>query len=872
MSEESVVNVKHRMLELFSEMDEADIETIEQWICQQSYRRDLDRLKALKSSQKTLVKIANSIKKIVPFEAEMPSEIIKPPTVGDQADCNETNTCHVDEFLYDDNEVDKLVKKGKLKKYYCTNCNHRDVKELIYISHSMSCQALQYIFKVLLPSDLEEKQILDVGSRLGAVLYGAYYLSNAGTIIGVEMNEECCDIQRRMIEQYTMDTNRIRVVHSDVMERSDLKAEPTQFLQLHGRPCKIHLDPAIAAAGEGPAIMMPWQGDTNNMIDRFDVRAHLDYIPEVRYPEIPPEELSPEERQCNYERYRILAQNVFLGISEDKFLQQLAIEEQFGVTIEEKEHQKEKLHEKKGTGAAIGYNYNDPGAQPSGSNGPDTKKVEQKDSDDDSDLEIIDVDLSIDVNKMEASQAHELNGVGPQFGMAGCDLFSFLTGDADDAEHQKQLLREEKEKAMFSGRKSRRERRAHRCESACYGVIILILQRQEACYKGGRRHQAVVVDQLAQEDPTHVQDRFRDPGRAQGHARGRVRGPVPSLAHPDPAPLPQGQGPAPTALTDELARGQGHVTVETDILEARQIKLVVMPSVITPGRCRLKGKLVLKFIIFDCSDKNAQSKPAVPRYYGRRKEDQSSSELSIDSDSSESDQDAKNKMAVGNKSNTNQNQLRLSGSSSKVIRADKRAEAERQERESRRQARRDEEMRELAIKIRRKESLSNGKKREDKSKSRSASPPARIPVWETNRDFASTSQRPRSDYSMNKPREYGENSYYSDRRRYQDQESKDDRRNDEDRSQYYSNRYDKYPSREQGQGRYDNYNRYENHSYEGRWKEDGYNTGRRRPYGHRGGYRGHGFRHNEHSSSPSQDHDRDTAEGYSKNKVKLVDY
>lgn len=31
--------------------------------------------------------------------------------------------------------------------------------------------------------------------------------------------------------------------------------------------------------------------------------------------------------------------------------------------------QKEKLHEKKGMGAAIGYNYSDPGAQPSGSNG-----------------------------------------------------------------------------------------------------------------------------------------------------------------------------------------------------------------------------------------------------------------------------------------------------------------------------------------------------------------------------------------------------------------------------------------------------------------------------------------------------------------------
>uniref|UniRef100_S4PJM5 CLK4-associating serine/arginine rich protein n=1 Tax=Pararge aegeria TaxID=116150 RepID=S4PJM5_9NEOP len=115
--------------------------------------------------------------------------------------------------------------------------------------------------------------------------------------------------------------------------------------------------------------MMPWQGDKKNMIDRFDVRAHLDFIPDVKIPDIPPEDLSQEERQCNYERYRILAQNAFLGISEDKFLQQLAIEEQFGVTVEEKETHKEKLSEKKGAGAAIGYNYNDPGAQPSSYNG-----------------------------------------------------------------------------------------------------------------------------------------------------------------------------------------------------------------------------------------------------------------------------------------------------------------------------------------------------------------------------------------------------------------------------------------------------------------------------------------------------------------------
>lgn len=57
---------------------------------------------------------------------------------------------------------------------------------------------------------------------------------------------------------------------------------------------------------------MPWQGQHDNLIDRFDVRAHLDYIP-LLPKRNGPEELDQEERQCNYESYRILAQNDFLG-------------------------------------------------------------------------------------------------------------------------------------------------------------------------------------------------------------------------------------------------------------------------------------------------------------------------------------------------------------------------------------------------------------------------------------------------------------------------------------------------------------------------------------------------------------------------------
>lgn len=96
---------------------------------------------------------------------------------------------------------------------------------------------------------------------------------------------------------------------------------------------------------------MPWQGQADNLIDRFDVRAHLDYIPPVKKED--EEELSFEERQINYERYRIIAQNSFLTINEEKFLKQLHLEEQFGYT------ESKSKKEQRNVGATIGFNYED---------------------------------------------------------------------------------------------------------------------------------------------------------------------------------------------------------------------------------------------------------------------------------------------------------------------------------------------------------------------------------------------------------------------------------------------------------------------------------------------------------------------------------
>lgn len=191
---------------------------------------------------------------------------------------------------------------------------------------------------------------------------------------------------------------------------------------------------------------MPWQGQADNLIDRFDVRAHLDFIPPVIVRDS--EEESYEERQCNYERYRILAQNNFLSINEEKFLKQLHLEEQFGYTAEIDKEKKRKQ------GAAIGFNYDDPGK--------DLLKAEKEDSDESDSDSDLDVDLCIDVSKIEQSQAHEMNRCGQQFGMCSNDFYSFLINDMEEAENIRIAREEEHEKALYSGRKSRRERRAHR--------------------------------------------------------------------------------------------------------------------------------------------------------------------------------------------------------------------------------------------------------------------------------------------------------------------------------------------------------------------------------------------------------------------------
>ncbi|TRY98485.1 hypothetical protein DNTS_012365 [Danionella cerebrum] len=240
-----------------------------------------------------------------------------------------------------------------------------------------------------------------------------------------------------------------------------IKKDPAQFLQVHGRAYKIHLDSAVALAAESPINMMPWQGDANNMIDRFDVRAHLDYIPSYKPTDddtTTPEQES-EERKCNYERYRGLVQNDFANISEEQCLYQIYVDELYGGLQRPNEDEKKKLSEKK---AQIGYTYDD-----STVTEPDepTKKGNEDDSENSESEEdeiIPDIDVEVDIDELSSEQVTEINKMGTTYGMADGDFVWMLRKDKDEVEAIKQAKALEAEKAMYSGRRSRRQRREFR--------------------------------------------------------------------------------------------------------------------------------------------------------------------------------------------------------------------------------------------------------------------------------------------------------------------------------------------------------------------------------------------------------------------------
>lgn len=129
-------------------------------------------------------------------------------------------TVHVDSFLYDDDLVDSLCDEGKMSRTYCLSCGSTRTAPLDFISHSFSASELRFLFLNVLP-DLSGRTLVDVGSRLGAVLYGGHLFSSASRLLGVEFSEEFVRLQKDTIHKYGLE-DRVQVLHADILTQDVL--------------------------------------------------------------------------------------------------------------------------------------------------------------------------------------------------------------------------------------------------------------------------------------------------------------------------------------------------------------------------------------------------------------------------------------------------------------------------------------------------------------------------------------------------------------------------------------------------------------------------------------------------------------------------
>ncbi|XP_061467642.1 uncharacterized protein LOC133377482 [Rhineura floridana] len=160
--------------------------------------------------------IAEDLRHRLPTEAMLSSEHLAVQKLHQQT----KPTVHIDAFLYDDDCIDSLCEEGKMSRNYCLTCGSHQTAPLEFISHSFSLMELKFLYRHVLP-DLTGKAVVDVGSRLGAVLFGGYFYSSASQIYGVEMNTDFCQLQEVIIAKYQLH-ERLKVINADICTQASL--------------------------------------------------------------------------------------------------------------------------------------------------------------------------------------------------------------------------------------------------------------------------------------------------------------------------------------------------------------------------------------------------------------------------------------------------------------------------------------------------------------------------------------------------------------------------------------------------------------------------------------------------------------------------
>ncbi|OAQ25434.1 hypothetical protein K457DRAFT_129116 [Linnemannia elongata AG-77] len=101
--------------------------------------------------------------------------------------------------------------------------------------------------------------------------------------------------------------------------------DPTQLLRVSGTATRLVANPESYTFHEDPSSLMPWAGDSNVLIDRFDGRALLDFLP-TDAASVVDSGLRPDRdedgigNELRFERWHDLADKIRLHITEEQCL------------------------------------------------------------------------------------------------------------------------------------------------------------------------------------------------------------------------------------------------------------------------------------------------------------------------------------------------------------------------------------------------------------------------------------------------------------------------------------------------------------------------------------------------------------------------
>ncbi|XP_019500240.1 PREDICTED: uncharacterized protein LOC109383889 isoform X3 [Hipposideros armiger] len=231
-------SARQAILQLLRTVAPTDLPVLLEWM---RTTRDFDEF-THDNDDAILKNIAEDLRNCLPLETMLSSEHLALQKIQQRPE----PTIQVDAFLYDEDFIDSLCEEGKMSRNYCMVCGSHQTAPLGFVSHSFSLMELKFIYHHVLP-DLSGKVLVDVGSRLGTVLYGVLHadICTQGSLL---QNADIV-IMNNVFEYFLDETEQARaweyISHNVRKQGSLLVTVPSLEESFSGLQVNIQLSPWV---------------------------------------------------------------------------------------------------------------------------------------------------------------------------------------------------------------------------------------------------------------------------------------------------------------------------------------------------------------------------------------------------------------------------------------------------------------------------------------------------------------------------------------------------------------------------------------------------------------------------------------------------